>query len=118
MAAANGPPIAGAGTMCSALSQEASELAALLRALQDDFSAFGADHLPDNVLVSAQSLDRVCQTLDDFGAIFERLASGGSGLGLTAGALSDAVAAARQEHLRRRLLSGDPPAPTDPVEFF
>ena len=96
-----------ADAVCAALSHEAAELAALLRTLQEDFSTIGPGALPDQVVVSAQSLDRVCQTLDDFGTIFARLAASGDGGAFSAGVLAAAVAEARQDHLRRRLLTGD-----------
>ena len=110
---------ADAATMCVALSAEAGELAALLRALQDDFSSLHPSTLSDEVVVSAQSLDRVCQTLDDFGAIFGTLAAHGDAGDVPAAAIAAAVAAARQDHLRRRLRSGTAPiVPPESIELF
>lgn len=104
--------------MCAALSEEAVELAGLLRALQDDFTAICPDTLPDQVMMSAQALDRVCQTLDDFGAIFGQLAGVEPG-GLPPEAVAAAIGSARQDHLRRRLIHGLPPISDDaPLEFF
>lgn len=112
-------PVPHGSVMCAALAEEAVELAALLRVLQDDFTTVRPGVLPSGVVVSAQALDRVCQTLDDFGAIFARLATSGEARGLDAAAIGAAIGAARQDHLRRRLLSGRPQDPAEAeLELF
>ena len=116
------PSIGGAATMCAALSQEAAELAALMRVLQDDFTAVRPGMLPDEVVMSVQALDRVCQTLDDFGAIFESLAASVASCAPGPRVVGSAIGAARQDHLRRRLASGHAPTPApggdEAVELF
>lgn len=106
-----------------ALSDEAGDLADLLRGLQDDFSCVPSDALPAHILLSAQALDRACQTLDDFGAIFARLHEIVAAHGPAspcAAAFDTAVQAARQDHLRRRLTARDGGDHDDPghVELF
>ena len=88
-------------TLYAGLSDEAREIADALRGLQDGMAEIEDAALPDLVVTCAQALDRACQTLDDFSAIFARLRD--SIDAVEPGAVNAAIAAASQDNLRRRL---------------